>query len=267
MTEIYQSIILGAIQGLGEFLPISSTAHLVLLPYFTGWKDPGLAFDVALHLGTLFAVALYFWKDWIDIFSSALSSYRKIGVKSLKTELLYFLVAATIPGALFGYLLDEKVETIFRSPLLIALSLIVAGFVLYIADRFMKGKKELADIGYKEAVIIGLSQALAVIPGVSRSGATITAGLFSGLSRMTAARFSFLLSAPIIFGAVMVKLPLLFRDGFNLPVIVGILSSAFFGYLAINYLLKFLERFGYGVFFWYRLGLGIVILASLYFRM
>lgn len=257
---------MGAIQGLGEFLPISSTAHLILLPYFTGWPDPGLTFDVALHLGTLVAVVAYFWKDWLSIFSSAITSYKKNGTKSLKTELLYFLVVATIPGALFGLLFDKKAETIFRAPALIATTLIIGGIVLYAADRMMKGKKALADIGYKEGIIIGLSQALAIIPGFSRSGVTITSGLFSGLDKMTAARFSFLLSTPIIFGAVIVKLPSFFKEGINLPVVLGIFSSALFGYLAINYLLKFLEKFGYGIFFWYRLMLGAAVLATVFLK-
>ncbi|MBU4216710.1 undecaprenyl-diphosphatase UppP [Candidatus Parcubacteria bacterium] len=258
---IIQSIIFGAIQGVGEFLPISSTAHLVLIPYFTGWADPGLTFDIALHVGTLIAVLAFFWKDWINIFSSALVNLKKDGIKSFKKELLFYLIIGTIPGVLFGLLFEKKAETIFRSPLVIATALILAGTLLYWADKKHKGNKELKDVTLKDSVIIGLFQALAIIPGISRSGITITAGLFKNFNRANAARFSFLLSTPIIMGSAILKLPKLLATNLDSSLLVGILASAIFGYLAIKYLLKFLEKYGYGIFFWYRLGLGIIIIT------
>jgi undecaprenyl-diphosphatase len=264
--SIVQAVVFGLIQGLGEFLPISSTAHLILLPYFLHWPDPGLEFDVALHLGTLVAVLAFFWQDWLKIFTSAYVSFKKEGVKSFKNELLYLLVIATIPGAMFGLLFEDKAETIFRTPLLIAITLIIGGAVLYWAEKTAKQQKNISSITLKETLIIGLSQALAVIPGFSRSGVTITAGLFSGLDKMSAARFSFLLSTPIIFGAAALKLPKLFQTSLDQAMVLGILSSAIFGFLAIKYLLKFLEKFGYGVFFWYRLVLGVVIILLTLFR-
>lgn len=258
--SIFQSIILGAIQGLGEFLPISSTAHLALVSYFTGWTDPGLTFDIALHVGTLVAVLTFFWKDWFDIFTSAITNVKKEGFMSLKKELLYFLVIGTIPGVVFGLLLEDKAETIFRSPLIIASTLIIAGFFLYWADKKFKGQKELKDVNLKDAIFIGLFQALAIIPGVSRSGITITAGLFKNFNRSNAARFSFLLSTPIIAGSAILKVPELFASGLESSLLIGILTSAIFGYLAIKYLLRFLEKYGYELFFWYRLTLGIIII-------
>lgn len=260
-VSIIQSIILGAVQGLGEFLPISSTAHLVLIPYFTGWKDPGLAFDIALHIGTLIAVLAFFWKDWLNIFSSAFINFKKDGIKSFKNELLFYLIIGTIPGVLFGLLFEEKAETIFRSPILISFTLIFAGALLYWIDKKHTGTKELKDVTLKDSLMIGLSQALAIIPGVSRSGITITTALFRNFNRANAARFSFLLSTPIIIGSALLKTPELINAGLNISLVSGIISSAVFGYLAIKYLLKFLEKYGYEIFFWYRLALGAVIIT------
>ena len=263
---IFQSIIYGIIQGIGEFLPISSTAHLILAPYFFHWSDPGLAFDVALHLGTLIAVVVFFFWDWVEIIKIAIFKNKSAASGKYSPKLLWILAVATIPGALFGYLFDKKAETIFRNPLLIAFTLAVVGFILFWADRKLKAKKDLNLINFKDAVIIGLSQAVAVIPGVSRSGATITSGLFLGLDRKSAARFSFLLSVPIIFGATVIELPKLMRAGIDLQIILGILFSALSGYLAIKYLLKFLEKSSYKIFFWYRLALALTILAVCLFR-
>ncbi len=271
--SIIQSIILGIVQGAGEFLPISSTAHLILVPYFTGWKDPGLAFDVALHVGTLIALLLFFWKDWLDIILSFLS---KLGIKSKNqpsakyyiqnTNMLWLIVIATIPGAIFGFLLENKAETILRNPIIVAFALSLMGLVLYLADKYFKHRKDLKQLSWKDSLLIGISQAVAIIPGVSRSGATITAALARGINRSDAARFSFLLSTPIIFGAAMLKLPKLFSEGINLSIILGIIFSALSGYLAIKYLLKYIEKTGYGIFFWYRLGLAVAIVVFYYSR-
>ncbi|MCC7004935.1 undecaprenyl-diphosphatase UppP [Candidatus Nomurabacteria bacterium] len=266
MESIIQPIAYGLVQGLGEFLPISSTAHLILLPYFFNWNDPGLTFDIALHLGTLFAVLAFFLKDWINIFSSAVSNLKTGGIKTFKNELLYFLIIATIPGAIFGMLLENKVETIFRSPILIALALIIMGTILFYADKKISGGKDIKEINFKDAILIGLSQAFAIIPGVSRSGVTITAGLFRNFNKISAARFSFLLSTPIIFGATILKLPELIRSEMNLSVILAIIVSAVSGFLAIKYMLKFLEKFSYKIFFWYRLILGVIILITVFLK-
>lgn len=263
--DIFQAMVLGVLQGLGEFLPISSTAHLVLAPYFFGWDDPGLSFDIALHLGTLVAVVWFFWKDWLDIFKSASNGLFKTSYKLsaaiYSSNLLWLLVAASVPGGIVGYLLEDAAETKLRSPLVVAGALSLVGLLLFLIDKYAVHKKELVEIGYREALLIGLSQAVAIIPGVSRSGATMTMALALGLSRESAARFSFLLSTPIIFGAAMVKVPELFKNGLDAPILFGILAAAVSGYLAIKYMLRFIQKVGYAPFFWYRLLLAAFILV------
>lgn len=280
--DILQAIVLGIVQGLGEFLPISSTAHLVLVPYFFGWEDPGLAFDVALHAGTLVAVVMFFWKDWLNIFRSALQDVidniqlpvldkiSVIGIPSSEgrysSSLLWLLLIATIPGALAGYFLQDYAEGVLRHPLVIAFALAFVGYLLYVVDKYFTHRKDIKEMKVRDAVIIGVCQAIAIIPGVSRSGATITAGLMRGLDREGAARFSFLLSTPIIFGASVAKFPELWRTGLDATIIVGILVSAISGYFAIKLLLRFVKRASYAIFFWYRLALALLIVL-VYFWM
>jgi undecaprenyl-diphosphatase len=265
-----QAIVLGILQGLGEFLPISSTAHLILAPYFFGWPDPGLSFDVALHVGTLIAVVAFFWHDWLDIFKSASNSVfhtnYKLKTTNYKPNVLWLLVVASVPGAIFGFLFETQAEHAFRNPLLIAFTLSVVGLILYLADKYAAHKKDINNISIKDSIVIGLSQAIAIIPGVSRSGATMTAGLSLGLSREQAARFSFLLSTPIIFGAAILKVPHLFRAGITLPILFGIIASAISGYFAIKYMLRFIQKVGYKPFFWYRLALAIIIVIVYFVR-
>jgi undecaprenyl-diphosphatase len=265
---IFQSILLGIVQGLGEFLPISSSAHLIIAPWLFHFSDPGLSFDVALHIGTFFAVILFFWRDWVDIILAGLVPKQKISYSGMKYDrnLFWLLVIATVPGAIFGYLLESEAETVFRSPLLITATLAVLGAALFLVDRYRIHRKRLEEMTWLDSLWIGLSQAIAVIPGISRSGATITTGLFLGLNRESAARFSFLLSTPIIFGAAILKLPHFFRSGFDVFLVVGMLSAAASGYLAIKYLLKFVERASYAVFFWYRLALALLIVIAYFLK-
>lgn len=257
LNETFQSVVLGIAQGLGEFLPISSTAHLILIPRFFGWNDPGLGFDVALHLGTLIAVLIYFWRDWIGILQSALG--RRNNDYDSKT--LWLLALGTVPGVLAGYFFEEKAETILRSPILIAFTLSLAGLVLFFTDKFSKRNRNFSEINYKDALLIGISQAIAIIPGVSRSGATITAGLMRGVDRVSAAKFSFLLSTPIIFGANLMQFSDLGEIGFRWSMVWGIAASALSGYLAIKYLIRMVSKMDYGFFFWYRLVIaGLIVL-------
>lgn len=254
--NILYSIILGLVQGAAEFLPISSSAHLIIIPWLFRFPDPGLSFDVALHAGTLIAVILYFYKDWIDIFKLAFKNQ----IQNSGANILYFLILATIPGVLAGYFFESYAESAFRSPILIAITLSVVGLFLYLTDKYHRHWKKMKEISWVDSFIIGLSQAVAIVPGVSRSGATIIAGLMLGLSRETAARFSFLLSTPIIFGATVKQFPDLLADGISFSVGVGMLAAAGSGYLAIKYLLRFVERASYAVFFWYRLALAVIVL-------
>lgn len=270
-NDLIHPIILGIVQGLGEFLPISSTAHLILVPYFFHWPDPGLSFDVALHFGTLIAVVAYFWREWITIFglifkneSQKSKLNQPAGGQSYGNNILWLIIIATIPGALAGYLLESKAETVFRSPLIIAFTLASFGLVLYLMDKYAKHGKDIKELTIKDAIIIGFSQAIAIIPGVSRSGATIASGLWRNLDRTSAARFSFLLSTPIIFGATILKLPGLLKSGIDLQIFLGVLFSAISGYFAIKYLLKFIEISGYRVFFWYRILIALIIIIAIF---
>jgi len=263
-VTILQALILGLAQGLGEFLPISSSAHLVLIPWLFGWRDPGLTFDVALHLGTLVAVVIYFWKDWWRLIIKGFTDIR-----SADGRLFWFLAVATVPGALGGYLLEKKAETIFRSPILIAVMLILLGIFLYWADRKSAKKIDMDHITFGTSLLIGISQVLAIIPGVSRSGITMTTGMFLGLTREGAARFSFLLSTPIIFGAALVKLPGLISNpsGMTTNFFIGTAVSCLAGIVSIGFLLRYVQTKTFLPFILYRLILGaLVIILVMVFR-
>ena len=267
--DFIQSIILGIVQGLSEFLPISSSGHLVILPWIFNWKDQGLAFDVALHWGTLLAVIAYFKKEWIMMFKSLSSNSVEANLPQNfhSRQLFFFILLASIPGAFFGWLFQSQAENIFRSPLLIVFTLSGVAFLLWWFDK--KGKKEkfLKNLNWRAALFIGFSQALAIVPGVSRSGITITAALALGFERKTAAKFSFLLAAPIIFGAGLVKIPSLINGNIDFPILlIGILSSSIAGFLAIKYLLRYLETRSYNIFVYYRIILALVILGIILIR-
>jgi undecaprenyl-diphosphatase len=260
--EILHAFVLGMVQGLGEFLPISSSAHLIITPWLFNWTDPGLAFDVALHWGTLIAVLLYFWQDVILIikgFFHSLSKSTRDLQNNIYQKLAWLLIIASVPGAIIGKLLEEQAEHAFRNPLLIAITLSVMGLVLLIADRLGEKVKNLNHITWVNAIVLGLAQAAAVIPGVSRSGATITAGLFQGFKREDAARFSFLMSIPIIAGAGLLKLPDILHATNHTPLIVGFISAAIFGFLSIKFLMKYISNRSYALFTWYRLALAALI--------
>lgn len=258
---IIQSIVLGIVQGLGEFLPISSSAHLVITPWLFNWKDPGLSFDVALHMGTLFAVLFYFWKDWLRLIKSFFASLseRKIG-DDIDRRLVWFILIASVPGAAIGYLLEEQAETVFRNPLLIAGMMILMGAIMFWIDRSSKGSKKIDNITFIDSFLIGFSQAIAIIPGVSRSGITITTALSRKLDRETSARFSFFLSTPIIAGASLLKLPRLFQNGIDITIIAGLLASALFGFLSIKYLLRYVSNHSYNLFVYYRFVFGAIVI-------
>ncbi len=259
--DLLQSIILGAIQGITEFFPVSSTAHLVLLPWFFSWTDQGLPFNVALHMGSLIAIIYYFWRDWILIIKEFLQSVLKgsfEGRPNGKTGL--YLVIATVPGALAGLLFEEYAAGLLRHPLSIAFSLSFFGVILYFSDRVSKKNKTVGEMNIVDCIIIGLSQALAIIPGVSRAGITITGAMFRNLNREEAAKFSFLLGAPLIAGAgVFEARHLEYSAVMSGPFIAGVLASAVFAFLAIKYLLRFVRKSSYTVFVIYRLGLAVLI--------
>ncbi|WP_031514467.1 undecaprenyl-diphosphatase UppP [Desulfofalx alkaliphila] len=259
MTDL-QGLVLGIVQGLGEFLPISSSAHLVLIPWLFGWPYAGLVFDVALHMGTLVAVVAFFWRDWLALAGDGLRFKRSQGCK-----LFWYLVLATIPGAAFGYVMADYAETLFRTPILIGTMLIIMGVILYLVDKNAPSQKELKQISLKDSLVVGFIQALAIIPGVSRAGATMTAGRAMGMKRETAARFSFLLSTPIIFGAGLLELQKLTFSDIDRAFMLGVITSAVVGFLSIKFLLRYLTQKSFNIFVWYRFALGaLVIIIALW---
>ncbi len=255
--DLLQAVLYGIVQGLGEFLPISSTAHIILTPWIFGWKDPGSAFDIALHMGTLLTVAIFFWKDWVRLIKAGFTD-----IKSKEGRLFWFIMLACIPGGIFGILIEKEVETTFRNPLLIGIMLIIMGIVLYLADRFSKSEGVLINIGFKRSFIIGVSQALAVIPGVSRSGITMAAGRILRLNREDAARFTFLLSTPFIFLSGVYKAKDLISVPIDaLPFVVAIVTAGAVGALSIKFILQYLNNKGFGIFAIYRVILGTIIIT------
>lgn len=265
--SILEALVLGVIQGLAEFLPISSSAHLALAPWVFGWRPAGLAFDVALHIGTLVAVLAYFNQEWRNLAAAFVRLVRTRRADTDEERRVIYLVLATIPGALAGLVLQEQAESTFRDPIRIAVALMVMGVILWLVDRTAARDRSLASMRWVDAVLIGLGQMFAILPGVSRSGSTITAGRALRFSRESAAVFSFLMSAPITFAAIVLEVPDALRErGIVAPLLVGILASALSGWLAISVLLKLVARHGYGLFAAYRLILGAGILALAFAR-
>lgn len=271
---LYQAIVLAIVQGLTEFLPVSSSAHLALVPWLFGWKDPGLAFDIALHAGTLLAIILYFFRDWFQIVVNGFGVGTRGGDPELRENrwLLWLIAIATIPVGVAGLLFHKQAESTLRSPYIIGTMLILVGILMAVADRTL-GKREgrtLGRVTLRDAIIIGISQALAVVPGTSRSGITITTGLFRGLNRYTAARFSFLMSTPAI-GAAAAKAALDLKKAggippdMRLPFIVGFVVSGLVGAAVIGWFLRFLQRFTLQTFVAYRIIFGIIVLALAFF--
>jgi undecaprenyl-diphosphatase len=263
----FQALVLGLVQGLTEFLPVSSSAHLALTPWLFGWRDPGLAFDVALHFGTLIAVIWYFRREWVNLIRAAWSIIRKRRVETVEEKRVVFLILATIPGAVGGLLLEQRAETTFRAPILTASALMIMGVILWAADKASRNDREFSSMRAVHALLIGIAQVFALVPGVSRSGATMSAGRLLGFDRQSAAVFSFLMSMPIIAAAVVLKVPdVLRQSGLSIDLIVGVLAAAVSSWLAIAILLRYVVRHSYGIFALYRIVLGAVVLIVLYTR-
>lgn len=257
MNEILQALILGVVQGLTELLPISSSAHLNLIPWIFNWNIPE-SFDVALHFGTLLAIGLFFFKDWIGLIKGWFNQVVK-KEKSTEGRMFWYIVAATIPGGIIGFVLDHFVgDALSNMPLLIAIALIVMGIILYVVDKKSPSKTKYEDMTFKQTFLIGLSQALAFIPGVSRSGVTMTTGRLMGVERESTAKYSFMLSAPIVLGATLYK----FKDFvFGMPFVVGVLASFLVGVAVIKFLLQYLKKGSFKVFAIYRVVLGLAIIG------
>lgn len=266
--NILHAVVLGALQGFAEVLPISSSAHLILVPWLLHWPESGLTFDVALHLGTFLALALYFRRDIVEMAAGARDAIAHRSLSTPARRLPFLIIAATVPAAIIGKLFEQQVEEIFRSnPLLIASVLIVFGIILGIVDIAGRKSLTLNEVKPASALTIGLFQCLALIPGVSRSGITITAGLMLGFTRESAARFSFLLSLPIVAGAALLKSVHLIRHGIpageGLPMLIGILVSAVTGYISVAFLLRFVQKRSISPFVWYRVMAGGFVIAAI----
>jgi len=262
-----QGIVYGAIQGLTEFLPVSSSAHLTLLPWLVGWEDPGLGFDVALHVGTLLAVLWYFWRDWWELGIGALEGLRRgTPMANEKGALFWKIAAASVPGALVGVALEHKAEEAFRSPALIAFTLASLGALLYWSDRRPDSSADVDAIAWSDALWIGLAQAGAIVPGVSRSGVTISVARLCGIGREAAARFSFLLSTPIIAGAALLKIRALLAAGHDPAQLAALLSSAAFGFASIAALIRCVRQRSYLPFVLYRFGLAAMVVLVILVR-
>jgi len=265
--SLFQALVLGIVQGLTEFLPVSSSAHLALIPWAFGWRDPGLAFDVSLHFGTLLAVLWFFRDEWILLVRSALSIVTTRRIDTPEKRRVIYLIIATIPGGIAGLLLEHYAESYFRSPALIAVVLIVLGLILWLTDKVAPQHRSMDDMTWGQALALGIAQCFALVPGVSRSGSTITAGRALGFNRESAAVFSFLMSMPITAGAALKEVPkALHQHGLSAELIVGVLASAISGWLAITVLLRYVSRHSYGVFAAYRVLLGIAVLLLVFLR-
>ena len=267
--EIYQAIILGIVQGLTELLPISSSAHLNLIPTIFNWNVPE-SFDVALHFGTLLAIGIFFFKDWIELI---VGGFKKVLKKEDSTQgrMFWYIVAATIPGGIIGFILDKYAEDFLTKPLIIAIALIVMGIVLYFVDKNSKSETEYENMTFKQTFLIGLSQALAFIPGVSRSGITMTTGRLMGVKRESTAKYSFMLSAPIVLAATVFKLGD-FIEYFTIAsttgiiaFILGVLVSFVVGIIVIKFLLNYLKKGSFKIFAIYRVIIGLLVIAWLIF--
>jgi undecaprenyl-diphosphatase len=281
---IIQAVVLGLVQGLTEFIPISSSAHLIIVPWLFKWSDPGLDFNVTLHLGTLAALLWFFWHDWLRLVRAGVASIieRKIG-NDRDRRLAWLLVIGTIPGGIIGWLAESKIESLFHQPntaytigamTAMAIVIMLLGVALFVAERIARHRRGLDQISLKDTIVIGLSQGLAFFPGVSRSGSTITAGLALRFQRETAARFSFLLATPIILLAGI-------KSAFNLSsewaagaivrsdllvYAIGFIISALSSYLCIRFLLRFLQKNSTDIFVYYRWLLAILIIVVVFVR-
>ena len=263
MTEVVEAIILGAVQGLTELLPVSSSAHLYLLSeFFFKWTISD-SFDIALHFGTLLAICIFFFKDWINLIKGG---FNKVFKKEDSTEgrIFWYIVAATIPAGIIGLIFEHYLEGYLKQPLIVATALIVMGILLYVVDKKSKSEVSYENMTFKQAFLIGISQVLAFIPGVSRSGATITVGRALKVDRESVAKYTFLLSTPIVFAATILKI---FDFQFSVAFFAGVLTSFLVGLVVIKFLMEFIKKRSFKVFAIYRVLLGIVVYITFFVRM
>ena len=269
--QLVQAIVLGIVQGLTEFLPVSSSGHLIVVPALLGWDDPfieSLAFSVMLHVATLLALLIYFRSDWLRLIPAGLATIRDRSFRGdPDRKLAWLLAASTVPAVIVGVLLDDLVETAFREPRLVAMTLVAGAVVLWVADRLGSKQREISGLTFRAAIGIGAAQALALVPGVSRSGISISAGLFAGLDREAAARFAFLMATPITAGAGLWELRKIVSGEIDVvlpivPLLAGMAASLVAGLLAIAVLMRYLRTNGVGIFVAYRIALAALVVVA-----
>ena len=258
--SILQAVVLGIVQGLTELLPISSSAHLFFIPEILNWEVPD-SFDVALHFGTLLAIGIFFFWDWIKLIKAGFNQVVK-KEKTKEGRMFWYIVCATIPGGILGLLFDKFLEDYLKNLVVVAIALIVMGIILYIVDKKCKATTNYENMTFKQTFLIGISQAMAFIPGVSRSGVTMTVGRLLGVDRESTARYSFMLSAPIVLGATIYK----FKDFvFDLPFVIGVITSFIVGLIVIKFLLNYLKKGDFKIFAIYRVVVGLLVLGYVIF--
>lgn len=269
--QLIQAIVLGIVQGLTEFLPVSSSGHLIVVPALLGWDDPfieSLAFSVMLHVATLLALLIYFRADWIRLIPAGLATIRDRSFRGdPDRKLAWLLAASTVPAVIVGVLLNDLIETAFREPRLVAVTLVIGGAILWVADRLGSKARHMDSLTFRAALGIGAAQALALIPGVSRSGISISAGLFAGLDRESAARYAFLMATPITAGAGIWELRKIITGETTVvlpivPLVAGMVASLLAGLLAIAVVLRYLRSNGVGLFVAYRIALAALIVVG-----
>ncbi len=270
MDTVVQALIMGIVQGLTEFLPISSSGHHIIVPFLFGWDDAfinSLAFSVMLHLGTLVALLVYFRADWLRLVPAGFAAIRDRSFRGDPDRILaWLLVAATIPAAIAGFLFSDIIEGQIRQVGLVAVMLVVGAAIMWTADHLGSRAKDVGDVTFPVAVGIGAAQALALVPGISRSGISISAGRFAGLDRPAAARFAFLMATPITAGAIVFEARKLITGESGVaveivPLIVGLVASLVSGFLAIHFMLRYLRTRSLDIFVWYRLVLAAIVLV------
>jgi undecaprenyl-diphosphatase len=268
-----QALVMGLVQGLTEFLPVSSSGHLILVPWLFGWKDPfitSLEFSVTLHMGTLLALLVFFWRDWVRLIPAGLASIRERSLRGdPDRKMAWLLVVATIPAVLVGPLFNDTIESWVREPARVALMLCVGAAILWLADRWGTKLREMDSITFGGALGIGVAQVLALVPGISRSGISISAGLFLGLTREAAARFAFLMATPVVAGAGVWEARKLLTHDPAAPnpsaqlMVIGFIAAAISGLLAIRFMLEFLKRRPVTVFVVYRVAAAVLVFIVL----
>jgi len=264
--NLFQAIVLGIVQGVTEFVPVSSSAHLVLVPWLLGWEPPGLVFDTVVHWGTLVAVVGYFWRDWVELIGGWLRGVVRWDWREPKARLMWLIILGTLPAVVIGFALEDLFESLFGRPVWVIAFLFVTAGLLAVSERLSERSRRLEDLHWGDALAIGLGQAAAIAPGISRSGATISVGLFRGLGREAAARFSFLLSTPVILGAGLFKLVDLFAAPDPMAqvpaLLAGFVAAVVSGYLCIRFLLRYLQRGNLYPFAIYCVGFGLACLLA-----